>query len=974
MTCEDADYFKKASATMPLITLPSPPSSPLDGADWTCNIPDSEHVRFFRSTDWAATELGPLSTWSLALRIHIFMLFSDSKPACLYWGPRRIAIYNEAFVPLAGKAHPILMTSPFEIIFAAIWDHFKGVFLLAETSGKAVDVNEMPMFVERNNFLEETIFTGNFNPLRGDTGMVEGFYNAVFEMTKVKLGERRTKMLNMISNPREIHTKQTVGKHIINCLSTNERDVTVAIMLTRDEDTVPGKTTLRNLGTLGIPDGHPLKQEEYDLDSNSGLMPLLKKVKSEPLTVDTPPEFEGVEWRGFDEPSNSICIIPCWNGHRKCSYLIIGANSRRAIDDDHEEFMGNIARHVSSVLSTVTTAEDAKMTQERLARELAESERKITYLAKHAQVAMQHVKLDGSIIWANDHYFKMTGYEGYISADAPGQQLDVIHPDDKDKAAESWKSLLSGQPAVDVEIRLKRLFVPPFGDPEPATMLCFAFPYFEDDKVVSVMSCMTDVSSFKWAEQWQARSAEEARQAKRQQEEFIDAISHEVRNPLSAIFQLADSVKSSLAELEEKQPTLDMALAVLKQNVEDAKTILLCSNHQKRIVDDVLTLSKLNFMLLSLSPSPVRVPELVDGALKMFEADSKNHRITLSTMEDETYAPSNVDWVMCDPSRVTQIFINLLTNAIKFTKGGQQRNIDIKYGISKEEPWKAFPDDIYWAPKQEGAPSDDITLQPDWGDGEQLYLNFSVADTGAGISQDEMRSLFSRFKQANSKTQIKYGGSGLGLFISQRLLEKQGGDIGIMSEPGKGSTFAFYVKARRTEPPAAVPRPLFERGQSIITELPPEAIDIASLAITEPGTGRIHVLLVEDNIVNQQILKRQLLKAGCVVYVANHGKEALSVLQTTDVWYEAPTSSKPLDVVLMDVEMPVLNGLECTAEIRRLQGLGQIKAHVEIIAITANSRKEQIDMALEAGVDDVMTKPFVAADLMSKIQQRLGRV
>lgn len=163
------------------------------------------------------------------------------------------------------------------------------------------------------------------------------------------------------------------------------------------------------------------------------------------------------------------------------------------------------------------------------------------------------------------------------------------------------------------------------------------------------------------------------------------------------------------------------------------------------------------------------------------------------------------------------------------------------------------------------------------------------------------------------------------MFSSKQLAEKHGGEIGVRSTPGVGSSFVFYVLVRR----APLRRTLPNRAS-----FPQDEVDLPAL-----GTV-IRVLLVEDNLVNQQLLRKQLMRAGCVVHVANHGAEALEMLETL---------SKKIDVVLMDTQMPVMGGLECTRGIRELERTNGAKKRTPIIAVTANARKEQVEEALQNG-------------------------
>lgn len=416
-----------------------------------------------------------------------------------------------------------------------------------------------------------------------------------------------------------------------------------------------------------------------------------------------------------------------------------------------------------------------------------------------------------------------------------------------------------------------------------------------------------------------------------------------MRNPLSAIFQCADAIQSSIKICQTKGDSKEALLESLQNNVDAAYTISMCAKHQKTIVDDVLTLSKLEHTMLSISPEPIALKDLVERVVKMFDHDLSSHNIKLVTELEPSLANNGIDYVQCDPSRVNQILVNIVTNAIKFTKHETKREITIRYGATRSEPRKIFPQNIAWATNRRKMK--DLTLEPKWGNGEHVYLCVEVSDTGVGMTKQEIKKLFARFEQAGSKTMIKYGGSGLGLFISQRLTEMQGGEIGVISTPNQGSKFAFYVKSRQAESEAVVLRMEQSElgGRSRSSSMP-------ATALNGIFTGQMHVLLVEDNIVNQQVLKRQLTMAGCVVHVANHGLEALKFLPQTDIWHEQFEKSKQLDIILMDWEMPEMDGLSCTREIRALQKEGKVTGHVQIIATTANARAEQIELALASGI------------------------
>jgi signal transduction histidine kinase len=838
----------------------------------------------------------------------------------------------------------MLMGATFQQAFPELWGPIQGVFEMAKRSGLAANVIEIPLMTERNGYLEETYFTGNFNPIRDVDGSVGGFYNAAHEITKQKIGGRRSEMLNSMVVPSGLH-KGTFASYVIPALESNKLDITMALLYVADEETIPGRCSLLLRGSIGVPPGHKLAIENADLRSSEGLIPLFQKAQSEMLTLPVDERFDGLAWRGFDgEPSKHFSILPLSAAGRLFGFLVLGVNSRRAIDEEHRQFMCDITSKVSVIAASIFSADETSKRADRLMNEPRDSERQIRYMAQNASVGMQHLSVDGTTIWANDQYYKLTGHSREEAAQYKLSFIDVFIDEDQDKALDTWNRLINGEPNNSVELRLKRLFTPPSGDPEPACILALSFPYAQDGVIKSIMTCVTDVSQLKWAESIESRKAVDAREAKRQQEEFIDIVAHEMRNPLSAIFQCADMIQKSLKECQVKGPSQKVLLDALQNNADAATTILMCASHQKRIVDDVLTLSKLEYMMLSVSPRAVQPVILVERSIRMFESDLLSHQIKIAIIAEPSLNENNVDWILCDPSRVAQIFINLLTNAIKFTRAEFKREITVHYGVTASHPREQFPKGMKWAPSHEG--QGDLTSGPEWGDGELLYLTISITDTGVGMTAEEIKKLFHRFGQASSKTSIKYGGSGLGLFISQKLTEKQGGEVGVVSDAGKGSTFAFYVKARRTEPENANIASQIHRPQSIHSKsmtgmpsgLPPADVD------------HMHVLLVEDNIVNQKVLSKQLTKAGCTVHIANHGLEALNFIQTSDLWHESPAESKHLDIILMDWEMPVMDGLACCREIRALQKAGKVLRHIEIIAITANAREEQIQNALESGI------------------------
>ncbi|KAJ5050835.1 uncharacterized protein L3040_002704 [Drepanopeziza brunnea f. sp. 'multigermtubi'] len=620
----------------------------------------------------------------------------------------------------------------------------------------------------------------------------------------------------------------------------------------------------------------------------------------------------------------------------------------------------------------------ANLTQElaNTTQEAAHHAEKFQLMAELAPCGMFTLDPEGTITWANSQCYEMTGHSRDPDAHFPMSILSCIEHQDREAFKDEWKKLTLTKEEVSMELRLKRPWIQQESNDSVESVrdtrwiLFLAVPQLDDDGILtSVLGCTTDISGFKFAEHIQMVSRVEAEEARRHQETFIDMTSHEMRNPLSAIMLSADGIANSIIGYQAqggRTPVISQEL--LEGNLEAAQTIVLCAQHQKRIIDDVLTTSKLNSSLLHVTPVSVHVETTVRRTLKMFERELVADNIQMSFDVEPSYHAVNVDFVFCDPVRVTQIFINLLTNAIKFTRSEPLRSISVSLGASVIEPPKDAVPGIRWFPSKDSSSVQDLTLRPDWGTGQQIYLYFTVKDTGRGLSEQEKNRLFHRFSQASPKTHIKYGGSGLGLFISRELTELQGGEIGVDSTEGAGSTFAFYIKARRSVDLTTNP-----------LNVSTSKLDLSKTdGSTSPRTSKFerkyHILLVEDNLVNQKVLSKQLRNAGCVVHIANHGVEALDFLARTSLWTDCSKSGIGiiLTLVLMDLEMPVMDGLQCTRRIRDLEREGKVDGHVPIIAVSANTRVEQLDMAIQAGMDDVVAKPFQIPELMQKMDRLLA--
>jgi PAS domain S-box-containing protein len=990
-----------------------PSTLPIRGSSqgsWTDCIPKTEHNALFLAYNFATTTLGPKSEWSPVLRAYVTMVFADSRGACLYWGSDKVAIYNEGFAVSCEGAHPFLMGHGFAEAFPELSVNMKPVFQLASTTGRAVNVDNIQLFLNRNNYLEEAYFVGQFIPIRGENGEVEGFYNTVLESTSQVIFERRRQVTDRISRIIPHSIKQTLSE-FAQALHTNTYDVTAMLLYTYD-DHMPGE--IDNLfleSSIGVPESCGCHFQKAHLEtSQDGLVPLFRETQrtGKRMLLDLADDsfsryrglFDGVIWRGFGEQPRTIVICPLTISGELLGFYMQGTNPRRVYDDSTERSIAEITTRLELKWAESSSREQARLREQMAERRAIESENRLRSLAQNAPLGMYQIGLDRKIEWANDQFYDITGHDR--------SQPDMVHfrealaADERENDRNIMEDTLSGASRTAREVRLCRMWRPPIqGDEgleeDHAWILAVTFPLKEGGEVRSLLGYVTDISRQKWAENVQTRNAALATDAKRLQEEFLDITSHELRNPLSAITQLADSIIKSVEIDAEVMP--DSWLSIINENKDAASTILACATHQKRIIDDVLVLSRLDSQMLSIARTAVRPQDIIANTLKLFEGLAKENKIAISSTRGEGVNElRDIDRVSIDASRLMQILINLLGNAIKFTADQPVRKISVVHGVRANMPshFETRFGDLTWVSSAGSKQSRPALLSLMQGE-EKLYAYFLVEDTGLGLTPDDMTRLFQRFSQAKSKTHIAYGGSGLGLHICKELAEKQGGGIGFASRQGDGSAFVIYVETKATatvEHPVAGQDLMTTTASTVDSSEPFQSSSIDSVLKVIPagssdpqkgnalsGPKAFHVLLVEDNLINQKVLAKQLRRAKCTVTIANHGEEALAILEKSTYWRDHTLgdveandtlSRIPLEVVLMDIEMPVMDGLQCTKQIRMLQRGGVVAGHIPIIATTANARQEQKDSMFAAGIDRILAKPFTIEELMLSIGELIA--
>ncbi|MGF1510511.1 MAG: ATP-binding protein [Myxococcota bacterium] len=360
------------------------------------------------------------------------------------------------------------------------------------------------------------------------------------------------------------------------------------------------------------------------------------------------------------------------------------------------------------------------------------------------------------------------------------------------------------------------------------------------------------------------RAAEAASQAKSR---FLANMSHELRTPMNGIIGMADLMNRT--KLDDAQK--DMAMTI-----QASATALL------GIINDILDFSKLEAERMVLEHVPFDLRNLVETVAKLMSVTCHDRKIALR-VECE---PAGPIWVRGDATRIRQILLNLLGNAVKFTHEGS------------------------------------VTLRVQGQDGKYL---FEVRDTGIGIAADKQGRLFDPFVQADESTTRRYGGTGLGLSITQRLVQMMGGALQLESELGRGSRFWFEIPMIKAE-----------------------YVSSGDITVETPAVfASMQVLVVEDNPVNQKVAQRMLDQLGCQVVVAENGEDALR-----------RTALRRFDLILMDCNMPVMDGFVAARRIRERDG-----HNVPIVALTAATGVEERNRCIEAGMNDYLRKPVRLTDL-----------
>lgn len=399
------------------------------------------------------------------------------------------------------------------------------------------------------------------------------------------------------------------------------------------------------------------------------------------------------------------------------------------------------------------------------------------------------------------------------------------------------------------------------------------------------MMILTDITTRKNVEKNLLIAKEIAEEANISKSSFLANMSHEIRTPLNGVIGMLEL--TLLSELNYDQ----------KENLTLAKS---SANSLLKIISDILDFSKIEAGKLKLEKIKLNLYELVSNVIKVHSVIAENKGIKLELI----WINEVPKYIKGDPVRLKQIIDNLLGNAIKFTDEG-----NVVLSIKKLESNK-----------------------------EICNIEFSIKDTGIGISEDEKKYLFKSFSQVDGSYTRKFGGTGLGLVISKQLIENMGGNIEVYSEKGKGSLFKFNC--------------IFEKADNKIISL--------ETGLSMPKPQRIlNILLVEDDLANQMVINKMINNCGHKVTTVSNGEEVFKMIE-----------NYKYDIILMDIQMPVMNGIDTTKYIREKEKYSC--EHQIIIAVTAYVLKGDREKFLEIGMDDYISKPIDIKEL-SKLLDKYSR-
>lgn len=615
-------------------------------------------------------------------------------------------------------------------------------------------------------------------------------------------------------------------------------------------------------------------------------------------------------------------------GNRSLDRIRVQLSAMRQVENDLLKLREGKASYsyqsgqTTSILSTITglilvagvmfLLERNRHKAERAARELRSTRERLQLALDAAGMGSWNIDPATRQLMGDQQFRKIFGFEqGDISYQ---RALEALYPEDRNmvEAAIAASTRPDNPAPYSIEYRVVH------ADGAVRWVLAKGASRFtgvgKQRRVSSFNGTVQDITVRKQQEQRLLESEQAALAANRSKSEFLANMSHEIRTPMAAILGYADVLLGHL-----KDPDNRNCVLVMKRN----------GKHLLELINDILDLSRIEAGKLEIDLEVVLLPRLVADLQSLMQVRAEEKQLDFRA-EFVSRVP---DKILTDPTRLRQVLINLIGNAIKFTESGS-----VVLAIS-------------YRPSENGQEAGSEVSQQAQNQHAQTWptsaihgvLQFSVRDTGIGVSEEQQRRLFKPFSQGDSSVTRSYGGSGLGLAISKRLMDLLGGDIVLHSRLGEGATFTVILpialddSARLVQPDLLAHQPELESAE------------------TEHRKLTCRVLVVDDRRDVRHISQHFLEKAGAQVLTAEDGEQGIEMaLASRD-------ALQPFDLIVMDMQMPNVDGLQATARLR--------SANIQwpIIALTADAMKGDRDRCLNGGCDDYLSKPIDHVKLVSLV-------